>query len=586
MKRWPSLIVLFALLAGAASLAWRDGQSLNQFWLHYQPPAAASLTPLPPTTPPQALTSQVVVVVIGGLRADASLTLPTLSLLRQSGASRTLVVPVPSENATTWATLLTGAPPYLHGVIAGFPRRPLQAETIFDEAKSRSLTTALAGPAAWGQLVSRSVDLPMLDREAPATQAAADDAALAHGLNAVKAKASLTLVYWGGPAAAAQASHGAGNAYLMAAAEADARLAQLLAGVDLTRTTVIVTSDHGVTDWGGSGGGEPAAVRVPLVAAGPGIHPGRYSDASLEDLAPTLGALLGTPATAAATGSILTDMLALPPAAQAADQDLLAKRQSALYQTLVEGVGGMFLEPTGVQGDTPRYQAELRRQVETARRYQLWLEVRRRLPRAGGIALALLLYLFLLSRQSYGRAALRGAVLYFVLYYLLFLGPWSFGPFWHQHRLTFSLSEMGLSPYTAYLRQRALEAAVAALMTSAITGWWAGWKAGSEQRADTLTKPTRPLLPGLHWSLAVTTLIALQALVFWALFGGPFSWTLPPLAWLTKQRLDLLQGVVVAGASPLWVVAAGVLYRLAWRWQTRGEGKGETGTGGTNQARN
>ncbi|MHB9144116.1 MAG: alkaline phosphatase family protein [Symbiobacteriia bacterium] len=577
MKRWPALLILFTLLVGAALFAWRSDQSLLQSWSTYEPPQAAALwTPgMPAAERPRALSAHVLLVVISGLRPDAARQMPALEQLRRAGAARTLLVTPPTERDAAWATLLTGSAPYLHGILSDAALRPLPLDTVFDEAKAGSLTTGLAGPAAWTLLLPRSLDLAMtVDDKAGkggtagggnGKDSAQDDLTLQHGITAVQAKTGFVLVNFGGPAAAGAKSGGGSAAYMVAAAEADARLAQLLAAVDLTQTTVIVTGDRGLTGSGGSGGGETDVTHVPLVAVGVGVRPGRYQDARLEDLAPTLTALLGLPTPVQAVGSSLTDMLAYPAPAQAlVAAQISAQRQARLLTTIVSGVGGILVPPAAPGTDPAGYLAQVGSQAERARRHQWWLDVRQRLPWAGGIALALLLYLLLLSRQSYGPAAIRGALLYFVLYYALFLGPWSFGPYARQHALTFSLSQMGLPPYLAFLKQRTLEGGAAALLSCLVTGFIAGRKAAALRQEGKTPRPSGGLA-GLHWAVAVSALLGLQALVFWATYGGPFHWTLPPVPWLVKQGLDLFQITLLAASSPLWAMAAAVTYSLAAR---------------------
>src|SRR5439155_6068299 len=81
--------------------------------------------------------------------------------------------------------------------------------------------------------------------------------------------------------------YGAAAEYGKAILQANRVVEKLVAGLDLTRDAVVVTSDHGHLDRGGHGGGEPEVEQVPLVAAGAGIRPGRYADAQLTDVGPT-----------------------------------------------------------------------------------------------------------------------------------------------------------------------------------------------------------------------------------------------------------------------------------------------------------
>ncbi len=558
MKRWPALFVLFALLAGAAFFSWRQGRLVYQSWLGYQPPTALGLRAQPGAPP--ALTGRVVLVIVGGLRTDASLELPSLSLLRQKGAWRTLSLPVPTYAPSSWATLLTGTAPAEHGVLSPETGVTPLVPTLFDQAKAASLTTALAAPRSWSRLAPRSVDLDLLvDPAAPE----AEQASLQQADTAVQAKANLTVIYLSGPERAALMVGGGNRPYLNAASKADGELAHLLGSIDLGETTVLVTSDHGVTAAGGSGGAEPEVRQVPLVAAGKGVRPGHFPDGRGEDLAPTLAALLGLAPSPGAAGQPLTDMLAYTSPAEAATVSRLAAlARASLLSAAIQGVGGSLVlppSPGNSAAEVQSYRAEVDRQFALGGRHQWWLEIRSRLPWAAGGVLALFLYLLLLGRQPYGRSVFAGAAFYLVVYQALLLGPWPFGPFFRQHGFTYSLSQVGQAPYLAFIRQRLLEAGLAALGAALLTGTLAGRAA---RRGDS-GRPIRPTVAVLHLSLAISALLGLQALTYWALFGPPFGLRLPPPAWTIKQVLDLLQVPAVAAISPLGALLGTVASRLA-----------------------
>src|SRR5215470_7771435 len=73
---------------------------------------------------------------------------------------------------------------------------------------------------------------------------------------------------------------------------------------------------------------------VPLVAVGQGIVPGQFGSARLVDVAPTLAALLGTPAPAASQGQPLVDMLRLEPRAQAALLERASRQRYHVEQVI------------------------------------------------------------------------------------------------------------------------------------------------------------------------------------------------------------------------------------------------------------
>jgi hypothetical protein len=79
--------------------------------------------------------------------------------------------------------------------------------------------------------------------------------------------------------------------------------------------TLVVTADHGHVAEGGHGGDEPEVTAVPLVLAGAGARAGARGTCAHLDVAPTLAALLGVAAPAAAEGRVLWEALEAPPTA-------------------------------------------------------------------------------------------------------------------------------------------------------------------------------------------------------------------------------------------------------------------------------
>jgi arylsulfatase A-like enzyme/Tfp pilus assembly protein PilF len=95
----------------------------------------------------------------------------------------------------------------------------------------------------------------------------------------------------------------------------DAELGRLLAKVDLARTTLVVTADHGeaLGDHGEPDHGffiYDATLHVPLIVAGPGVQPRVVRDQVRSiDIAPTLAALASLPATDTVDGESLRPLL-------------------------------------------------------------------------------------------------------------------------------------------------------------------------------------------------------------------------------------------------------------------------------------
>ena len=75
-----------------------------------------------------------------------------------------------------------------------------------------------------------------------------------------------------------------------AARRSDDLLREIVGTLDLTKDTLLVTSDHGHLDRGNHGGPEPILLLEPFVLAGAGVQPGTYGDTNQVDTAPTLAA--------------------------------------------------------------------------------------------------------------------------------------------------------------------------------------------------------------------------------------------------------------------------------------------------------
>src|SRR3569623_2241427 len=104
--------------------------------------------------------------------------------------------------------------------------------------------------------------------------------------------------------------------------------------LDRSRTTLIVTADHGHVAPGGHGGPEREVAHVPLILVGKGVRPGAHAHARTIDFAETVSALLGVASPGHAEGRALTELLALTPD-QAVRRDAAdAAREVVLAQVL------------------------------------------------------------------------------------------------------------------------------------------------------------------------------------------------------------------------------------------------------------
>lgn len=419
MKRsgWILGGVLALLALAGAAYFWATGlfASLEAYRspLHGHPPAAGARLGPPATR-------QVVFVLIDALREDTALdagVMPTFDRLRRQGASATGHSRPPSFSEPGYAVLLTGAWPGLSdgpAVNVEYEDIPtFTQDDLFSAAHRAGLKTAIAGYYWFEKLIPQAaVDFSFYttgeDRNADRDVV---DAALPW---LADARAQLVWIHIdqvdyaghheGGPLA---------PGWNEAARRSDDLLAEIVARLDLSRDTLLVTSDHGQIDAGGHGGDDPVTLLEPFLLVGAGVKPGSYPDVQMVDIAPTLAALLGANLPASTQGRVLEEMLALPagtrsglPAATRAQQTALLEAYSAALGEPVPAVNG---------ADVAAYQAALQA-VKDAR------VARERLPRFALAALLALIppVILFLRRRSGSLRYLGGAILFQALFHFRF----------------------------------------------------------------------------------------------------------------------------------------------------------------------
>lgn len=285
MRRAIGVILTFALLFPAAYVARdRAGASLNALLGDRPPGATTAPAPAAPPQPPvSALTGSLALVVVGGLTEEMSWRIPALQYLRSRGAAGVLWAEKPTLGPAAWATMLTGLPAGKHRVIVmGQLARPLAPDNVLRRARRAGLITAVAAPPAWERWLE--ADASYFTR--------LDDAGGLAG-SVWSKQPNLFVAYLPDLDRAGHAHPVGSSAYLDALGRVGTGLFEWLETVDLNRTTVIVVGDHGMREDGGHGGDEPEVARVPLIAAGRGIAPGRPEPAPQRDVEPMIAGLLG-----------------------------------------------------------------------------------------------------------------------------------------------------------------------------------------------------------------------------------------------------------------------------------------------------
>ena len=258
--------------------------------------------------------TRVIVIAIDGCRADRlrEAHTPFLDRLRAEGTDYTRVSTVyPARTVTAFASMLTGAPPAVHGMRSNFvPRLGVRCESVFDVLRARGMSGVLVGIAhlidAFGVHDVRTVTA-VTDNEDI-------DAALVARAQRVLVEESpellvLQLLH------VDQTGHARGSyhdEYLRAIEATDRTIEGFVTWCAdrgyLDGTTLLITSDHGQgIGIGGHGHMSPPEILVPCIWAGAGVEAGRVIDEprSLTEIASTLCHLLGLAAPAQAVGRAL-----------------------------------------------------------------------------------------------------------------------------------------------------------------------------------------------------------------------------------------------------------------------------------------
>ncbi len=578
VKTWLAVLLIPVLMVGLGLYAknlttaeWNKVVQYNSKYAYSLQPGEAS----------QPTSSQVVLIIIDGLRVDVSKKMPTLNELRQKGASFTLTTGQPSLSTPGAAVLASGTYQEFHGVTTNWYEGPLKVDSIEAAAKRAGLKTGVAGGKGWDQLVGPYWDEKYYYEWSDQYDDQTRDASIK--LITENPSPNFVLVHYSDTDEQGHAHGGASPEYLKAALGIDSRIAEFLKNVDLTKTTVIVTADHGHIDTGGHGGWEPVVTTVPVVMAGKGIKPGTPALGAGEggqgDVPTTIAALLGTSFPANTVSRALWQALDLSPADRAAKGVALAKTELGFTQAYLNTLGRTV--PAEVKGNLDNMNSLLAAgkyadaataadkalaAMDKARAGGRAAIVRKgqfgRLPIVLILALLPLLVAWALWRKlPLVLPAVGGAVLYFIVYNLLFFVV---------HGYIWSLSAFNSEDQImAFFNARMLEAALTAVLAALVVGVYAGAKRSTLDQSAVPSNGVPWYLSVAHGGAMVSYFIAyglfLQVLLAVLNFGLDFTWYLPNLRLGFKFYLDLLQGVtssLAAVATPLAAMGGAALGRL------------------------
>lgn len=524
MRRGPTVFLLLILLAAAAYGSYR---AMDVAWTRVVEFAPSYLSAQKPTAGPSPLAAKVVLVVADGLRPNDAALLPAVDWLEQRGAVYALSAPLPSYQVPVTATLLTGAPAELHGVLLPQSSGPLAYDSLLTAARRARLTSGGVGGQVLGKLVASGLDQWQPADTPDQVVTAARGLMAANGPNLTVVQ--LTHMYANDQKVR---SHSISDPeYVKLMAEADGALVRLLDVIDWKTTAVVLVGT--LPDQPGH--------PLPLVMAGAGVKPGVRGQASLLDVAPTVSALLGAPMPFGSQGKPLMGALAVTgrPADVVIQRAMEARKAYADALLLSIGSAEKAAAVPEAAAEFDRYTAELDQQVKSAR-FAVWKQsLVDQLPYLGGALLVLLLYVIVVWRQPFGGTAFLSTLLYGGVFHGTFVAVGG----------RYSAALAGLEQFTwqALLRY-GLAAAGAMALASLLAGYLLSRKGFKKKR----------YLGGatLHMALSTAALIALPIVIALAFVGWEFPVVLPSAGLLVWFFATGLQVLVIGALSPLWLMLA------------------------------
>ncbi len=568
MKNYVALAIVPVALIVWGLFAATD-LTANSFraFIDYQTPYTEKVAPGNSGDP---LTSQVIIIVADGLRLDASQQMQNVNALRARGADRVIRVGQPSLSLPGWTVIGTGAWQEQHGQTTNFDGHPTPMDSIFLAARRRGLSTALTGDQEWSTLYKDQVDTirveagpadPHRDVDGVRKQ---DDAIEADALTMLKENnPNLLLIHFTAPD---NAYHGYGVSSPQsqrAVQDVDARIGRLLRVVDLSKSTIFFTADHGHIDRGGHGGPEEVVLNVGFVAAGKAIKPGKYDRAMQADIAPTAATLLGTSFPTDSQGDPMFEVLDIAVRAQAQRSVDWAQEIATRYDSIAKVIGvgtidhSKLAEAKAALADgndesaatAARAEVLATRERTTALRdTRLQQESQSRTPIALLFLLPFALYAWFMSKMSWDfKLPLIGAAVYFVVYYVLFFGRGYY----------FSLSMFNEdSEIVSWFAARTIDA-ILALLISAIS-------VGALSRGSSKYQAA---LNTVNATFFVAAILWLQVTLFFWQYGFTWSWFVPDLVWGFKFYLDVLQtGAFMVKSPPIPTILLLPLVAIGAKW--------------------
>ncbi len=545
MSRRPALLIPLAVLAlliiAAGAYFWTTA-AIDSLYAFRSPLAQKPPAPGPALGTP--LTRRVVFVLIDGLRNDTAndaAVMPFLAELRARGASATVHSRAPSFSAPSYTVLFTGAWPDVSdgpSVNLAYDQYwTWTQDNVFSAVHRVGGRTAVSGYNWFEKLIpqdavqdhfytagaDQQADRDVVDAVLPWLKSGQDQFVLIH----------LDQVDYAG--------HHEGGAvspnWAAAARRSDDLLREIVAPLDLTKDTVLVTSDHGHLDRGNHGGPEPILLLEPFVLVGAGVQPGVYGDTYQADAAPTIAALLGANIPASAEGRVRTEMLALTPLGR----DAITAAEVNQKRTLAVAYDAAIGQPLAKE---PGSTDEATAAITAAQAARLRAE---RLPRIliGVLVLLALVFVIVQVRGSTLLWGIAGTLVYVAVFNVRYLLL--------SHR-TYSLTTVsGANELIMYV------------LVTGLLAFVIGWLVFVLGTRLFFCRPAQAARLTLCWALLTVALVALPELVSFVVNGPLIGWTLPEFWTFFVGFLGALQGLFIAVFGILFGGIAALIAALLTR---------------------
>lgn len=273
------------------------------------------------TAPSESMAENVYLIIVDGLRVDALEVMPFVSKLAEENSYGIIQVEEPTYSRPSYARLITGASSSINGISSNRQVRKLTLPTLFDIAVNSGLTT---GASAFHWFYEIAVEAPYSEDKTLENQSLpiqygyyygdyVDEVIFSHGKRIMQDYNPHFLIvhpmevdYLG------HAHGGTSEEYLDAAYRNDLYIKDFVESIpDPEESVVIITSDHGMFDYGhffiggGHGGTEKEAVEAPIIITGKDVTGNNLEGHTQLDYAPTIAAVLGLPFTAYMEGDIM-----------------------------------------------------------------------------------------------------------------------------------------------------------------------------------------------------------------------------------------------------------------------------------------